>query len=364
MDLGIEPPLTGRAELNPWAGFNLSGQFVSESWGLISPGMPQTAARIGVHYTHVSVDGEPVQATQMTAAMIATAFLTSDMTKILDAGAAAVDPKSVMSGIISDVRRWSRENPKDWRATRRLTKEKYCHFGGQDMRDRNGVWLNGASTISALLYGDGDFVQTVRSAFDFGWDADNNAAASGAILGVIKGYRWMMSQGWNIKDQYRDTSRDDVPQNETITTFGDRLLALTERNILERGGAKKIVKGRTVYRIPTEAPANVERLPDPQKQSAKLRSELGNSVKAGISAGHSAEERARAAYLAICLDLAPELKQQYPDQWAAAAEALNGYPKVLQVIFYEAPFPAGDSIREKALVAGIRKPATSVKIWT
>src|SRR5215470_12332909 len=39
MDLGIDPPLTGRIEINPWADFNLSGQFVSESWGLISPGM-------------------------------------------------------------------------------------------------------------------------------------------------------------------------------------------------------------------------------------------------------------------------------------------------------------------------------------
>ena len=29
LDLGIEPPLTGRLEINPWADFNLSGQFVS-----------------------------------------------------------------------------------------------------------------------------------------------------------------------------------------------------------------------------------------------------------------------------------------------------------------------------------------------
>ena len=43
------PPLTGRIAINPWADFNLSGQFVSETWGLISPGMPQTAARIGIH---------------------------------------------------------------------------------------------------------------------------------------------------------------------------------------------------------------------------------------------------------------------------------------------------------------------------
>ncbi|HEY2015894.1 MAG TPA: hypothetical protein VGH38_20465, partial [Bryobacteraceae bacterium] len=73
LDLGIDPPLTGRIEINPWAGFNLSGQFVSESWGLISPGMPHTAARIGAHYTHVGVDGEAVQSTQMMDAMIATA---------------------------------------------------------------------------------------------------------------------------------------------------------------------------------------------------------------------------------------------------------------------------------------------------
>ena len=97
MDLGIDPPLTGKIEVNPWADFNLSGQFVSESWGLISPGMPQTASRIGIHYTHVSIEGEAIQSTQMVDSMIATAFLTSDMEKILDAGAAALDRSSVMS---------------------------------------------------------------------------------------------------------------------------------------------------------------------------------------------------------------------------------------------------------------------------
>ena len=134
MDLGIDPPLTGKIEINPWADFNLSGQFVSESWGLISPGMPQTAARIGIHYTHVSIDGEPIQSTQMIDSMIATAFLTSDMEKILDAGEAALDPASVMHQIMLDVRRWRQENPKDWRTTRRLTRDKYCKYGGQDMR--------------------------------------------------------------------------------------------------------------------------------------------------------------------------------------------------------------------------------------
>ncbi len=364
MDLGIEPPLTGRLEINPWADFNLSGQFVAETWGLISPGMPQTAGHIGAHYTRVAVDAEAVQSTQMVDAMIATAFLTNDMNRILDAGAAALDPKSVMAQIMSDVRRWYKENPGDWRATRKLTKDKYCKYGGHDMRDRNGVWLNGASTISALQYGDGDWVQTVRSAFNLGWDADNNAAAAGTILGVIKGYKALMSQGWNIKDVYRNTSRDDMPEGETITSYSDRLIALARQNISEHGGSRTMVSGQPVYRIRTEEPANVERLPDMEKQYAAMRSQCKSDIEKGISTGGSAQERARAVYLAICLDFAPELQQKYPRQWPQALAALSEYPRVLQAIFFEAPFPAGDAIRKKALAAGVQKPAQSTKLWS
>ena len=360
LDLGIDPPLTGKIEVNPWADFNLSGQFVSESWGLISPGMPQTAARIGTHYTHVSIDGEPIQSTQMVDAMIATAFLTGDMDKILDAGAAALDPASVMSRVLSDVRQWHRENPKDWRITRKLTKDKYCKFGGQDMRDRNGVWLNGASTISALLYGEGDWAQTVRAAFNFGWDADNNAAASGTIVGVIKGHKWLQAQHWDIKDLYKNTSRDDVPENETLTGYEDRLIALADMNIKQRGGAKTVSNGKSVYRIVTEEPANIEPLPDLDRQHAALRAESKDEIERGVVSGRGARERAKAAYLGICLDFAPELKQKYPTQWTQAIESLAGYPRVMQVIFFEAPFPAGERIRQKALAAGLQAPAKSI----
>jgi hypothetical protein len=364
LDLGIDPPLTGRIEINPWADFNLSGQFVSESWGLISPGMPQTAARIGIHYTHVSVDSEAVQSTQMVDAMIATAFLSSDLEKILDAGAAALDPHSVMSHIMSDVRQWYRENPRDWRATRKLTKDKYCKYGGQDMRDRNGVWLNGASTISALLYGDGDFVQTVRAAFNFGWDADNNAAASGAILGVLKGNKWLWSQGWDIKDKFRNTSRDDMPEDETVTSYGDRLIALAESNIRRRGGSKTTSNGRAVYRIPVESAANVEPVADLAAQHAAMRTQLAPEIERGIASGTSSREKARAAYLAVCLDLAPDLKRKYSREWAQAIDALGGYPRVLQVMFFESPMPAGENIRQKAIAAGLQKPAQKLKLWT
>jgi len=89
MDLGIEPPMTGRVALNPWAEFNISGQFLCETFGLLSPGMPRTASRIGLNYTRVAVDGEPAQTTQLFCSMIAAAFVTDDLEKVLDSGAAS-----------------------------------------------------------------------------------------------------------------------------------------------------------------------------------------------------------------------------------------------------------------------------------
>ncbi|UCE49281.1 MAG: ADP-ribosylglycohydrolase family protein, partial [Phycisphaerales bacterium] len=167
MDIGIDPPLTGSLALNPWANFNISGQFVCESFGLIAPAMPQTAGRIGLNYTHVSIDGEPAQTTQLFTAMIATAFVTDDIDSVIDAGLASIDPASALVPIINDVRRWHKEHPKDWRTTRRLIRDKYTLYESRT-RNQNGYELCTAATTASLLYGRGDLVDTLVHAFNFG----------------------------------------------------------------------------------------------------------------------------------------------------------------------------------------------------
>ncbi len=349
MDLGIDPPLTGKIAFNPWSDFNISGQFVSESFGLMSPGMPQTAARLGLHYTHVTIEGEPAQSTQLFTAMIATAFVTDDMEKILDAGAAALDPKSILRQIIKDVREWHRLYPRDWRSTRSLIKDKYTRFGGAE-RDRNGHELNTANVIASLLYGKGEFVETAITAFNFGWDADNDAATACTILGVLKGYRWMMAQNWTLLDKYRNTSRDAMPENETITSYADRIFELARRNILENGG--------TANRIRLQSPANVEPLADPKAEFARLRAQLRPEIESALGG----PGQARAAYLAICLDLAAEMRQKHGAQWTKALAALNSHSNVMQVLFFPR-VPAGVALREKALAAGLQPPAKQEPVW-
>ncbi len=187
MELGLEPPLTGRSALNPWSSFNISGQFICESFGLVAPAMPQSAARLGLNYTHVTIDGEPAQATQLFTAMIAEAYLDSRLDRIIAAGLEALDPASELRGIVDQVRAWHEQYPQDWRQARELIRQSWARHGGEPSRDGNGYELNTACTIAALLYGDGFLAETLQIAFNLGWDCDNNAATAATILGVIQG---------------------------------------------------------------------------------------------------------------------------------------------------------------------------------
>jgi hypothetical protein len=314
--------------------------------------MPQTAAKLGLNYTRVTIEGEPAQTTQLFTTMIATAFFETDIDKILDAGQAAIDPKSKIFEIVAQVRQWHHEHPQDWKKTRELAKEKYTCCKGE-MRDRNGYELNTASTIGALLYGGGDFVETLRMAFNFGWDADNNAATSATIVGVIRGRKWMDEQKWNIKDVYKNTSRDHVPEDETITKFGDRLVTVAEQVIRKAGGEKKQVDGKEVYRIPREKPANIASLKESRERDELSIRNVRARLKADLESS-DAKRRAAAAYAAIGLDRAALLKAVLPAAWEKSVADLRAYPKLLEALF-KTPVEAGGALQAKMRAAGIEK---------
>ena len=66
--------------------------------------------------------------------------------------------------------------------------------------------------------------------------------------------------------------------------------------------------------------------------------------------------KARAAYLAICLDLTDPLGSEDRGQWIRALAALEQYPQLLDVLFHKSPGPAGDKLRAAATAAGLKKP--------
>jgi len=195
------------------------------------------------------------------------------------------------------------------------------------------------------LYGQGDFVETMIVAFNFGWDADCNAATAGTIIGVMKGYRWMQSQGWQVKDVYRNTTRDEMPQDETITRFAHRILNVAEKLIVRNGGEKISRDGKTVYRIRVQQAANVYPLPDWTERFGQLQRQLRGAIEADLLQDDP-KAKARAAYLAICLDLWEPLRQQHPQQCIRALEEL-GRQKALLELVRQAPEPNGPKLRAK-----------------
>jgi hypothetical protein len=147
-----------------------------------------------------------------------------------------------------------------------------------------------------------------------------------------------------------------MPTNETITGFGDRLVELAVRVIIENGGEKTTKDGKIIYRIRVQQPANIEPITNAGDNLDKLRTQLRPQIITGLSDVASPTEQSRAAYLAICLGLADSLSKERPDRWAKAIASLNARQDLLRFLFYESPGTVADRIRAAALAAGIAKP--------
>jgi len=217
-----------------------------------------------------------------------------------------------------------------------------------------------------LLYGKGDFAESVKIAWNFGWDADCTAATVGTILGVTYGYRKMLNSNdeynpeWLIVDRYRNTSRDNMPMDETLTSFADRIIELFEMVNETNGGRKTVVNNQVVYQIPVELPEVISRLSPLEDQKKELHKEFEQQILKGFVSSDR-EERARAAYMAVCLDMDVSLAKSNPKQWKAACADLSGYWKIMNNIFQDVShdFQALKLFAKKFETAGFKIPPRS-----
>jgi hypothetical protein len=247
---GYIPPETGGRTYNEhW--YSIDSQITTETLGAISPGLPQPAIDLSGKFAHISNEGFPVHAAQFYTAMYANAFFEPNVVTLVTQGLNAIPTTSRTHQVITDVLNWYLEDGNDgildWRATRRKL---YDYYQGSYSYGRYYNWLestiNTGATVLAILYGQGDFKNTVQIAVLAGWDCDCNPATAGGLIGIIKGYSGLPSDlaDPNIcsnvyKNVYRPYLPDPNqyrPQYDTITNIAARLTALTEQNILDNGG--------------------------------------------------------------------------------------------------------------------------------
>lgn len=189
---GINPPASGHWLNNPCAD-DIDFQIEADFAGLMCPGMMNSAADICDTVGHIMNYGDGWYGGVYVAAMYSLAFVSDDVNYVVEEALKMIPAESTFARCMSDVIRWHKENPTDWKQTWFNTYRKW----GEDIGSARGVFkpfnidakINAAWVVMGLLYGNGDFTRTFEISTRCGDDADCNPASAGGILAAMKGYK-------------------------------------------------------------------------------------------------------------------------------------------------------------------------------
>ncbi|MBS1504612.1 MAG: ADP-ribosylglycohydrolase family protein, partial [Bacteroidetes bacterium] len=188
---GIKAPQSGYWMNNPHSD-DIDYQIESDFAGLMSPAMPNTASKISDKIGHIMNYGDGWYGGVFIGAMYTLTFTSNDIQHIVSGALKTIPSKSTYYQCISDVIKWHRQYPNDWRQTWFELQKKWssdigCPDGVFEAFDIDSK-LNSAYVVLALLYGNGDYTKTLRIAARCGQDADCNPSTVGGVLGAMLGY--------------------------------------------------------------------------------------------------------------------------------------------------------------------------------
>ena len=198
---GIPAPRSGSVQQNgKTAAEQIGGQIFIDTWGLISPGDPDQAARLARTAASVSHDGEGLHGAAFMAAAIAAAFEAGTIGDVIAEGLARIPADSLYRSVFDAVHGFYLAHPEDWRLCLEMLQREWgydrypgaCH-----------IIPNAGVCALALWYGGGDFARTIEIATMCSWDTDCNAGNVGTILGVFGGPD-------SIPWHYREPVNDEI----------------------------------------------------------------------------------------------------------------------------------------------------------
>lgn len=182
MRRGLMPPISGQYH-NHWKHSN--GAWIrTEIWACLYPGQVEKA--ISFAYEDACVDhgiGEGTYAAIFVAAMEAAAFVIQDLRTLIEIGLSKIPEHSQMHHFITKVLECY-DGGMDWKDTRNLITD-------LSLSDQNLGWFQAPANVGyaiiGLLYGQGDFKQSLLIACNCGDDTDCSCSTAGSILGIMNG---------------------------------------------------------------------------------------------------------------------------------------------------------------------------------
>ncbi len=191
---GIAAPRSGSIEQNgSVVAEQIGGQIFIDTWGLVAPGNTELAAKLAQKAASVSHDGNGVYGGIFIAVCISHAFEDSNIIFIIEKGLSFIPKNCEYTRVVRAVMAYYNENPNDWRSCYRYIFE---NFGYDRYPGNCHIIPNAAVMILSLLYGEGDFSDTINICNMCGWDTDCNVGNIATIMGVVCGLEAIDYEKW------------------------------------------------------------------------------------------------------------------------------------------------------------------------
>lgn len=257
---GISPPDSGHPAFSGFTD-DIDYQIESDFAGLISPGLPNHAIRLGETFGRIMNYGDGLYGGQFVSCLYSEAFFEDDLRRLIEAGLACIPAGSQYAEAIRDVLIWSEKYPLDWQKTWSLINEKYHsnpdyrRYSSKDdyITDPNfniDAKLNGAYVVMGLLYGESNPIQTMTITMRSGQDSDCNPATATGVLSTVLGKQFPNYLAANL-DEDRTFSYTSYSFNELLQVTEK----LARQAVIANGGSIETdSQGHEIWLIPQHPP--------------------------------------------------------------------------------------------------------------
>ena len=250
---GILPPASGAPAHNPHAN-DIDYQIEADAIGILCPGLPQEANRLGWMFGHIMNYGDGGVRRAVRAGHVqrrvfrggsqppcrngrGSGSRPSPMrTGSCRRGLACIPAESRYAQCIRDVVAWYRAYPQDWRVVWQKVEAKY-----NDDRDCEpgkpfniNAHLNGAYVVMGLLYGGDDFWRVCEIAVRCGQDSDCNPATAAGVWGCMHGLSHLPREAYAGLDAHVAPAATTGPAPATApSTIAEQRFRYTRYNYRE-----------------------------------------------------------------------------------------------------------------------------------
>jgi len=251
----IFPPRSGAPEYNFHAN-DIDFQIEADYIGFMSPGMPNSAAKLADKIGHIMNYGDGYYGGVFLSALYAEAFFEKDLRKIVEKALCSLPMESDYAKIIRDVLNLKDQNPIDWRAVWKAIEDKWgkthiCTAGEAFNIDAK---FNGAFIVIGLLYGDGDLMKTMEITTRCGQDSDCNPSNALAVLGVINGFSHLPEPMQKAVTEMQNSLF--IYTDYSFRKAVDRTYQYAVNHVVAEGG--RVTSNQITVKLQTPVPAPLE----------------------------------------------------------------------------------------------------------